>query len=114
MTINFGIKCVASEEEVEDIIRKVANSKVCCGVNNFEPDDIIYLPCAKKRGCTYYSEACPVIITKDDSGDFCDPCSALQAEVFLRKEKERQETNDRKTRFVTLFTLWHYLVLLKY
>jgi hypothetical protein len=100
MTLNFGIQSIEVEEDVNKIIKIVAEARVCVGVKNFQPDDIIYLPEARKRGCVYYSEACPVILDETVKGSFCNPCIELQKALITRKEKERAEMATRKLRFV--------------
>lgn len=98
MTINFKVKSIDCEGDVNKIIKAVADSRVCTGVENFLPDDIIYLPDARKRGYKYYSDACPVVIDENVKGSVCNPCIGLQKAVLARKEKEKDEVATRKLR----------------
>lgn len=99
MTINFGIEKIEVKEDVNKIIKAVADCRVCTGVENFLPDDIIYLPDARKRGYKYYSDACPVILGDTVEGNVCNPCIILQKAVMVRKENERKEIATRKLRY---------------
>ncbi len=113
MTLNFGITCINVHEDVNKIIKLVAECRVCTGVENFHPDDIIYLPDARKRGYKYYSEPCPVILEPNLLGMVCKPCMTLQRAVVARKNKEKRETETRKMRFVfwVLLTYLLYYIL---
>lgn len=100
MTINFGIQAIESEDDVNKIIKAVAEARVCSGVENFQPDDMIYLPDARKRGYKYFSDACPVILDQNVEGDVCSPCLTLQKAVLERNDKEKEELANRKLRLV--------------
>jgi hypothetical protein len=98
MTLNFDVRPINSEEDVGDVVSAVSHTAVCTGIEGFEPDDIIYLPFAKKRGCRFFSDACPVVLVSPGESTACNPCTTLRNELIERKQQEEQHMARRRAK----------------
>jgi len=88
MSHKFDVEEVETDVDVTQLINSVAMMKVCQGVKNYEASDLKVYPRVKKRGATWYSSDCGVIVEKGVVGNLCSSCCRLRNTIRRRRQKE--------------------------